>query len=285
MTCAAGAGVLVLAATPIGDPRDAAAAAARGAGRRRRRRGRGHPAAAPAGPRLGVSPGRVGRRYYERNEAARTAELRRGAGRGAAGAARHRRRDAVACPTPATGWSRPRSRPGVRVTAVPGPVARCSPRWRSPGCRWTGSASRASCRARPASGCARCRRWPPSARTMVFFEAPHRLDATLAAMADGVRGRPAGGGLPRADQDLRGGPPRRAARAGRLGRRGRPRRDHHRGRRRRRAWPPTRTSALRAVQERVAAGERLKDVTADVAAATGLSRKELYNAALAARKA
>ncbi len=43
-------------------------------------------------------------------------------------------------------------------------------------------------------------------------------------------------------------------------------------------------SALRAVQERVAAGERLKDVTADVAAATGLSRKELYNAALAARK-
>ena len=44
-------------------------------------------------------------------------------------------------------------------------------------------------------------------------------------------------------------------------------------------------SALRAVQERVAAGERLKDVTADVAAATGLSRKELYNAALAARKA
>jgi 16S rRNA (cytidine1402-2'-O)-methyltransferase len=35
----------------------------------------------------------------------------------------------------------------------------------------------------------------------------------------------------------------------------------------------------------VAAGERLKDVTTDVAAATGLSRKELYNAALAARKA
>jgi 16S rRNA (cytidine1402-2'-O)-methyltransferase len=44
-------------------------------------------------------------------------------------------------------------------------------------------------------------------------------------------------------------------------------------------------SALRDVQERVAAGERLKDVTTDVAAATGLSRKELYNAALAARKA
>ena len=45
---------------------------------------------------------------------------------------------------------------------------------------------------------------------MVFFEAPHRLDATLAAMADALRRRPAGGGLPRADQDLRGGPPRAA---------------------------------------------------------------------------
>jgi 16S rRNA (cytidine1402-2'-O)-methyltransferase len=33
----------------------------------------------------------------------------------------------------------------------------------------------------------------------------------------------------------------------------------------------------------VAAGERLKDVCADVAAATGLSKKALYDAALSAR--
>ena len=38
------------------------------------------------------------------------------------------------------------------------------------------------------------------------------------------------------------------------------------------------------IQARVAAGERLKEVCAEVAAATGLSRKELYNAALAARR-
>ena len=38
-----------------------------------------------------------------------------------------------------------------------------------------------------------------------------------------------------------------------------------------------------AILERVAAGERLKDVSADLAAQTGLSKKALYDAALAAR--
>ena len=37
------------------------------------------------------------------------------------------------------------------------------------------------------------------------------------------------------------------------------------------------------IQERVAAGERLKDVCADLALHTGLSKKALYDAALAAR--
>ena len=37
------------------------------------------------------------------------------------------------------------------------------------------------------------------------------------------------------------------------------------------------------IQERVAAGERLKDVCADLALQTGLSKKALYDAALAAR--
>jgi len=43
-------------------------------------------------------------------------------------------------------------------------------------------------------------------------------------------------------------------------------------------------TAVAAIQARVAAGERLKDVCAEVAAATGLSRNDLYNAALAARR-
>lgn len=43
-------------------------------------------------------------------------------------------------------------------------------------------------------------------------------------------------------------------------------------------------TALAEVQARVAAGERLKDAAAEVAAATGLGRRELYEAALAARR-
>jgi 16S rRNA (cytidine1402-2'-O)-methyltransferase len=43
-------------------------------------------------------------------------------------------------------------------------------------------------------------------------------------------------------------------------------------------------SAITEVSERVAAGERLKDAAAAVAAATGLGTRELYEAALAARR-
>ena len=39
--------------------------------------------------------------------------------------------------------------------------------------------------------------------------------------------------------------------------------------------------ALDGIRERVAAGERLKDVAADVAGRTGLSKKALYDAAVA----
>jgi 16S rRNA (cytidine1402-2'-O)-methyltransferase len=42
-------------------------------------------------------------------------------------------------------------------------------------------------------------------------------------------------------------------------------------------------SELPGILDRVAAGERLKDVCADVAASTGLSRKALYDAAVATR--
>jgi 16S rRNA (cytidine1402-2'-O)-methyltransferase len=41
---------------------------------------------------------------------------------------------------------------------------------------------------------------------------------------------------------------------------------------------------LDGIRERVAAGERLKDVCADVAAATGLSKRQLYDAAIAQRR-
>ena len=44
--------------------------------------------------------------------------------------------------------------------------------------------------------------------TLVFYESPRRLAASLADMADGRSATAARRGLPRADQALRGGPPR-----------------------------------------------------------------------------
>ena len=76
----------------------------------------------------------------------------------------------------------------VRGRATPSPPsparAPCSRRSPSRRCRWTGSPSRASCRARPASAREPSPRSPHDPRTLVFFEAPHRIAETLAAMAE-----------------------------------------------------------------------------------------------------
>ena len=57
-------------------------------------------------------------------------------------------------------------------------------------------------------------------RTMVFFEARHRIAATRRRSRRRVRRRPAGRRVPGADQDARGDPPRPARRARGVGRRG-----------------------------------------------------------------
>jgi 16S rRNA (cytidine1402-2'-O)-methyltransferase len=281
VTSAAGPGVLVLAATPIGDPRDAAPRLAQEiatadvvAAEDTRRLSRLCGA-------LGVSPGGSVLSYHEHNEASRTTDLLE---RLVAG-------DRVVVVTDAgmPSVSDPGYRlvsaaieAGVRVTCVPGPSAVLMALAVSglPVDRFAfeGFPSRkAGERLRALQALAGER------RTMIFFEAPHRLDATLAAMAT-VFGddRPAAvcRELTKTYEEVRRGGLRALAGWAAEGVRGEitivvggaPEV----------AADPD--SALRAVQERVAAGERLKDVTADVAAATGLSRKELYNAALAARK-
>jgi 16S rRNA (cytidine1402-2'-O)-methyltransferase len=119
-------------------------------------------------------------------------------------------------------------------------------------------------------------------RTMVFFEAPHRIEVTLRAMAEafGAERRAAvcreltktyeevrRGGLAELADWAAGGVKGEitvvvagaTARATSL------------------------EEVLPGIQQRVAAGERLKDVCADVASQTGLSKKALYDAALAAR--
>ena len=120
-------------------------------------------------------------------------------------------------------------------------------------------------------------------RTMVFFEAPHRLSRALKSMAAAF-----GDDRPAAvcreltttyEEVRRGGLAELAAWA----------EEHARGEITvvvaGATGPVTAPEdALPEVLERVAAGERLKDVCADVAGRTGLSKKALYDAAVAARR-
>ena len=181
VTSAAGPGVLVLAATPIGDPRDAAPRLAQEiatadvvAAEDTRRLSRLCGA-------LGISPGGSVLSYHEHNEASRTADLLE---RLVAG-------DRVVVVTDAgmPSVSDPGYRlvsaaieAGVRVTCVPGPSAVLMALAVSglPVDRFAfeGFPSRkAGERLRALQALSGER------RTMIFFDAPHRLDATLAAMA------------------------------------------------------------------------------------------------------
>ena len=274
-------GTLVLAATPIGDPRDAAprlateladadVVAAEDTRRLRRLL-----------TDLEVTPRGAVLSYHEHNEASRTPELVERLRGGA--------RVVVVTDAGMPSVSDPGYRlvdaavtAGIRVTCVPGPSAVlmalavsglpvdrfCFEGFlpRKPGEKARGLAALAAER-----------------RTMVFFEAPHRIDATLLAMAEAF------------------GPDRRAAVCRELTktyeevRRG--------GLAELAAWaaegvrgeitvvvagatPAVTTveEALPGIQDRVRAGERLKDVCADVAAATGLSKKILYDASVEMRR-
>ena len=272
-----GGGVLVLAATPIGDPRDAAprladelatADVVAAEDTRRLRR---------LCSDLGVTPTGTVLSYHEHNEAARTPEL---VERLVAG-----ERVVVVTDAGMPSVSDPGYRlvgaavaAGVRVTCVPGPSAVLMALAVSglPVDRFCFEGflpRKAGERARALAGLAAER------RTMVYFEAPHRIAATLEAMAEAF------------------GPNRRAAvcreltktyeevRRGSLAELAEWAAEGVRGEITvvvAGATAPVTTveEALPGIRDRVAAGERLKDVCADVAAATGLSKKALYDAAV-----
>jgi 16S rRNA (cytidine1402-2'-O)-methyltransferase len=273
-------GVLVLAATPIGDPRDAAP--------RLGQEIAGADVVAAEDTRrlkrlcadLGVAPGGSVVSYHEHNEASRTPDLveRLRAGQ----------RVVVVTDAGMPSVSDPGYRlvtaaidSGVPVTCVPGPSAVLMAlavsglpvdRFCFEGFlpRKTGE------RARTLAALAGER------RTMVFFEAPHRIEATLRAMAEafGADRRAAvcreltktyeevrrGGLAELADWAAEGVKGEITVVVGGAA-----------------ARSASVEDVLRGIQERVAAGERLKDVCADVAGRTGLSKKALYDAALAAR--
>lgn len=279
MNSAPAAGTLVLAATPIGDPRDAAPRLAHelatadviaAEDTRRLKRLLTDLAVTPTGQVLS---------YHDHNEAARTPEL---VERLLAG-------DRVLVVTDAGMPSV--SDPGYRlvaaavardvhVTAVPGPSAVLMALAVSglPVDRFCFEGflpRKAGERARILADLDEER------RTMVFFEAPHRLADTLAAMSEAF------------------GPTRRAAVCRELTK------TYEEVRRGTLddlvAWAEggvrgeitvvvngaerkvsSVESELSGIRDRVGRGERLKDVCVDVAARTGLSKKALYDAAVAA---
>jgi 16S rRNA (cytidine1402-2'-O)-methyltransferase len=273
-------GVLVLAATPIGDPRDAAprltqeiATAGVVAAEDTRRFSR-------LCRSLEVRPSGSVISYHEHNEAARTADL---LARLVAGV-----RVLLVTDAGMPSVSDPGYRlvvaaveAGVRVTCVPGPSAVLMALAVSglPVDRFCfeGFPSRkAGERLRSFQALEGER------RTLIFFEAPHRLDATLAAMAQAFGpDRPAAvcRELTKTYEEVRRGCLADLATWAADGVKGEitivvggaP------------AVVTDPETAVAGIQARVASGERLKAVCAEVSAETGLSRNDLYNAALAAR--
>ena len=273
-------GTLVLAATPIGDPRDAAPRLAQelatadvvaAEDTRRLRRLLTDLAVTPTGSVVS---------YHEHNEAARTPDL---VARLVAG-----ERVVVVTDAGMPSVSDPGYRlvaaaveAGVPVTCVPGPSAVLMAlavsglpvdRFCFDGFLPRKPGERAKVLAEVAE----------ERRTIVFFEAPHRLAETLTAMRDAF------------------GPERRAAVCRELTK------TYEEVRRGTLdelvAWAqdgvkgeitvvvagaervvPSLEEAVAGIRTRVDAGERLKDVAADVASRTGLSKKALYDASLAAR--
>jgi 16S rRNA (cytidine1402-2'-O)-methyltransferase len=280
-----GPGRLVLAATPIGDPTDAPPRLARllaeadvvaAEDTRRLRR-----LAAALGIRL---HGRL-LSYHDHNESARTPALIAAAADGATVLVV----TDAGMPTvsdPGLRAVRAAIDAGVAVTAVPGPSAVLTALAVSglPTDRFCfeGFPPRKDAERRRA-----LEALADEARTMVFFETARRLPGTLAAMADvfGADRRAAAcRELTKTYEEVRRDP--LGALASWAGERevlgevtlvvaGRPAAPLE-------AADVDRLAAL--VLDRAAAGERLKDAAAAVAAASGASRNALYEAALAARR-
>jgi 16S rRNA (cytidine1402-2'-O)-methyltransferase len=271
-------GVLVLAATPIGDPRDAAPRLAEelatadviaAEDTRRLKRLLAD---------LDVSPKGTVLSYHEHNEASRTPDLVERLVGG----------DRVVVVTDAGMPSV--SDPGyrlvaaavdadIRVTCVPGPSAVLMALAVSglPVDRFCFEGflpRKAGERARALAEVADER------RTMVFFEAPHRLAETLTAMSDTFGpDRPAAvcRELTKTYEEVKRGTLAELAAWAGEGVRGEIT-VVVAGAERKAA---SLEEAVSGIRQRVKAGERLKDVCADVASVTGLSKKSLYDAVVA----
>lgn len=173
---------------------------------------------------------------------------------------------------------------GVRVTAVPGPSAVLTALAVS-GLPVDRFCFEGFLPRRAGERAARLRELAAEPRTLVFFEAPHRLAVMLAALVEGFGAdRPAAvcRELTKTYEEVRRGGLAELATWAEDGVRGEvtvvvggapP------------AAPAATADLVAAVQARVDAGERLKDATGTVAGQHGVGRRELYQAVLAARAA
>ncbi|MHB9861138.1 16S rRNA (cytidine(1402)-2'-O)-methyltransferase [Streptomyces sp. YIM S03343] len=286
MTVAPGApGTLVLAGTPIGDIADApprlaeelaAADVVAAEDTRRLRR---------LTQALGVTPkGRVVS-YFEGNEAARTPELVEEL----AGGARVLLVTDAGMPSvsdPGFRLVAAAVERDIRVTAVPGPSAVLTALALS-GLPVDRFCFEGFLPRKAGERLSRLREAADERRTLVFFEAPHRLDDTLAAMAEvfGTERRAAVcRELTKTYEEVRRGPLGELAQWAAQGVRGeitvvvegapdRP------------AEPLDAAELVRRVRVREEAGERRKEAIAAVAAAAGLPKREVFDAVVAAKHA
>jgi 16S rRNA (cytidine1402-2'-O)-methyltransferase len=274
-------GVLVLAGTPIGDPADAtprlreelttADVIAAEDTRRLRRLARA----------VDVVPtGRIVS-YHDANESVRTSELLEALAAGS--------RVLLVTDAGMPSVSDPGYRlvvaaaaEGIRVTAAPGPSAVLTALALS-GLPVDRFCFEGFLPRKAGERTARLHELATEARTMVLFEAPHRVGAVLAALADAFGDdRPAAvcRELTKTYEEVRRGGLRELAEWASQGVRGEitlvvggaPAR-----------VPRDPADLVDEVLMRVAEGERLKDAVASVAAATGTAKRALYDAAVVAR--
>jgi 16S rRNA (cytidine1402-2'-O)-methyltransferase len=283
-SASASAGVLVLAGTPIGDPADAPPRLAAELGgadvvaaedtRRLRRLTQA----------LGVEvPGRT-LSYFEGNEAGRTPELVEALAAGA--------RVVLVTDAGMPSVSDPGYRlvaaavaRGITVTAVPGPSAVLTALAVSglPVDRFCfeGFPPR-----KPGERLARLREVAAERRTLVYFEAPHRIAGTLAAMAEAFGGQRRAAvcrELTKTYEEVRRGPLDELAAWAEAGVRGEitvvvegaaPE-----------AVRPEPAELVRRVRAREDAGEARKEAIAAVAAEAGVPKREVFDAVVAAKHA
>lgn len=277
-------GTLVLAGTPIGDIADApprlaeelagADVVAAEDTRRLRRLTQA----------LGVQPkGRVVS-YFEGNEAARTPELVEALLGGS--------RVLLVTDAGMPSVSDPGYRlvaaaveKDIKVTAVPGPSAVLTALALS-GLPVDRFCFEGSCRARPHERPSRLREVAGERRTLVYFEAPHRLDDTLAAMAEvfGAERRAAVcRELTKTYEEIKRGPVGELAEWAAEGVRGEitvvvegaPEKAEELGA----------DELVRRVRVREEAGERRKEAIAAVAVEAGVPKREVFDAVVAAKSA